>query len=397
MKMQSLEDQAFTLGDEGRIYFDHNATTALAKDLLPLVSKWIYQWGNPSSIHQSGRGPKTLIRESRQNIAKFLGASQLELVFTSGGSESNNTVLRGVFADPKLHKNRKTLMISAVEHPSIEKVAVYLEKYQGIKVMRIPVSKDGVLDFEFFEKNLNEDVALVSVMMANNETGHIFPIKKMVKRAHKVGALFHTDAVQTLGKLEVNLGTWAVDFASFSGHKFYALKGVGLLYVRKGLNLPSLIIGGAQERKRRAGTENVLSIASLGAVCKMATALTDKIEYVRELRDLLESEIEKKISDVHFTGRDQKRLCSTSSMTIAGVDGESLLMSLDLEGISVSTGAACSSGNPEPSPVLLAMGFSRAEAQSSLRIGLGWGNNKAEVLKFVEVLNSVVVRLRSFK
>ena len=234
-------------------------------------------------------------------------------------------------------------------------------------------------------------------MLANNETGHILPIQKISEMAHSVGALVHCDAVQALGKIPLNLRELGIDLASFSGHKFYALKGSGVLYVRRGLNLPSLIHGGGQERGRRAGTENMMSIASLGLMCTKGDQIIGQALRLRELRDRMEARILSEIPGVVVTGPNHARLPGVSSMSIKDIDGETLLMNLDVRGFAVSTGAACSSGNPEPSPVLLAMGLTRDEAQSSLRLSLGWGTTDADVDRFVLALQEVVKRLRGFK
>ena len=236
---------------------------------------------------------------------------------------------------------------------------------------------------------------LVSVMYANNEVGSLFPIRDVVEKAHQVGAWVHCDAVQALGKSLVDLKDLGVDLASFSSHKFYALKGSGFLYSKKGLTLESLIHGGGQERFRRAGTENVLAAASLGQMCRDRSTVGARMKRVRALRDELEQLIVQEISDVEITAQNAERLDNTMNVLIPGVDGETLLMNLDMKGFCVSTGAACSSGNPEPSPVLLAMGLSRDEAQSSLRVGLGWGNRQEEVHRFVEALKQTVTKLRS--
>lgn len=394
--MKVLEDQAFNLRDEGRVYLDHNATTPLAAELVPLINKWTGAWGNPSSIHFNSRGPKALMREARTNVAALIGASSLEIIFTSGGSESNNLVLKGVLGPWRRDLKRDTLIISSVEHPSVEQTAQHLQSYWGIKVIRIPVCRDGELDFEFYEKSLSERVALVSVMAANNETGHLFPIQKMAKAAHAVGALFHSDGVQMLGKMPVDVKKWDVDFASFAGHKFYSLKGCGFLYAKKGNRMESLIHGGGQERHRRAGTENTLAIASMGHMAKKKDLIPQMYEVTKALRDSMEGAILASIDGVHVTGDGGKRLPNSSNMIIDGVDGETLLMNLDLEGFSVSTGAACSSGNPEPSPVLLAMGLTRREAQNSLRISLGWGTTQDDLDRFVQALQKVVKRIRGF-
>lgn len=396
--MTNLEDQAFNLRDRGRIYLDHNATTPVAKTLLPHIQKWLESWGNPSSIHATGRGPKAILRESRKTLAKALNCSPLEIVFTSGGSEANNFILRGVVERAHKENNpRKRILISAVEHPAVRVTAQKLAELFKLQLDIIPVNRDGELNLEAYENLLGDDVLLVSVMFANNETGHIFPIKEMAAKAHEHGALFHTDAVQCLGKLPVNFKEWGVNFATFSGHKFYALKGGGMAICKKGYSPDSLIYGGGQERHRRAGTENTLAIACMGQMAEQLDQQSTQEQRLTKLRDAMESEILKRIPEVRIIGADGNRLPGTTNMQIPGVDGESLLMNLDLEGFSVSTGAACSAGNPEPSPTLLAMGYSREEAQASLRLSLGWGNTEEEIQKFVEVLEKVVARLRSLE
>jgi cysteine desulfurase len=401
--MKSLRTQALTLRDAGRIYFDHNATTPLAADLPQYIASILDNWGNPSSIHHGGRGPKTLLRDARQALATLVGCSSLEIVFTSGGAEANNLAIKGVFesfakkwgADP-VKWPRKRFLVSAVEHPSVTQTYKYLES-KGAHVEKIPVSRGGEIDLEAFKKMLGEDVALVSVMFANNETGNIFPIKELTKLTRTVGALFHSDCVQALGKVEFNLRDLDVDYASFSSHKFYSLKGSGFLYVKKGAPVESLIHGGGQERHRRAGTENVLAIASLGFVARKHAVIVENFERTKQLRDCMEREVLERIDGVSVTGAEGPRLPTTSSFVIRNVDGESLLMNLDIEGVSVSTGAACSSGNPEPSPTLLAMGLTRFEAQASLRVSIGWSTTEEDVARFIVILEKVVGRLRSLR
>lgn len=257
--------------------------------------------------------------------------------------------------------------------------------------------KFSQIDLKFYEEHLSEETALVSVMFANNETGTLFPIKKMAEMAHAKGALFHTDAVQAFGKVPVNLHELGVDFASFSGHKFYSIKGSGFLYSHKGSNFSPLIHGGAQERHRRGGTENTLGIGCLGVVAKRASMIEEKARSVGALRDHMEKRLLSEIADVTVTAGETARLPNTSSLVLSGVDGETMLMSMDIKGYAVSTGAACSSGNPEPSPVLLAMGLTREEAQNSLRVSLGWDTTLEQVDSFVETLKAVVTRLRSLK
>lgn len=391
-----MQSPSLSLKDRGRIYLDHNATTPPLQSVVENLGAWVHQWGNPSSIHWSGRGPKSLLREARAALAGAIRARPQEIVFTSGGSESNNYVIKGVF-DMYRGSARVEYITSAVEHPSVMKSFEHIQSL-GAKVHYVPVCRNGLIDLEYYERVLSEKTALVSIMTANNETGSVFPVKKMAKRAHAAGALFHTDAVQALGKLTVNVTDWDVDFATFAAHKVYALKGAGAVYVKRGPHLTSLISGGGQERGRRAGTENVLAIAAFGHVMKVyEREFQERVERMQILRDDMESQILTRLPGVRVTGAKGRRLPNTSSLLIDGVDGETLLMNLDMAGVSVSTGAACSSGNPEPSPVLLAMGLSRQEAQRSLRLSLGWENTKEEIDHFVEILESTVSRLRSFR
>ena len=386
------------------IYLDHNATTPVSALVASRLPEALQAWGNPSSIHAAGRKPKALLREARQIAAQALKCNSLEIIFTSGGSESNTTVLKSFFEIlEKARKQnaqglslREEFITSAVEHPSVMKTLMSFRE-AGYTVHIVPVNREGVLDIEFYQKVLTERTALVSIMLANNETGTIFPVQKLAQMAHAVGAKFHTDAVQALGKIPVDLTQLGVDYASFSAHKFYAIKGAGLLYQKRGAPLVSLILGGGQERHRRGGTENVLGIHGLRVVLETIGLVIEKAKLMAQLRDQLEVDILKQIPEVRITAASSERLPNTSSLVIRGVDGETLLMSLDLRGFSVSTGAACSSGNPEPSPVLLAMGLSRAEAQNSLRVSIGWSTTTEQLKTFVSELVFTVKRLRSFE
>jgi cysteine desulfurase len=376
------------------VYLDHNATTPIHPEIAAKVPEWLKAWGNPSSIHWAGREPKALLREARSAIASLLGVEALELIFTAGGSEANNLALKGLASSAT--ESRRQIVVSSVEHPSVRKTAEFLRK-QGFTVDFVRVNRSGELDLEHLRALVGDKTLLVSCMLANNETGHLMPLAEVSAIAHASGALVHCDAVQALGKIPLNLRELGVDLASFSGHKFYALKGCGVLYARRGLNLPSLIHGGGQERGRRAGTENLMSIASLGFMCTKGDEIVMQALRVRELRDRMEAMILERIPEVVITGPERPRLPGTSSMSLKGIDGETLLMNLDVRGFAVSTGAACSSGNPEPSPTLLAMGLTREEAQSSLRLSLGWGTTEEEVTRFVSALEEVVQRLRGFK
>lgn len=382
--------------EETRVYFDHNATTPVDSALYPLVDEVVKNWGNPSSIYSLSRSPKKILREARQSFAEKLKAHPLEVIFTSGGSESNNMALKGLM-DHFKKNDKDTLIVSSVEHPAILKTAKYLAT-KGLNVFYIPVSKEGSIDQQFLEDHLKKHkVGLVSVMAANNETGVIHPIAKLCEMTHSYQSLFHTDAVQLVGKTKLNFAEMNVDLASFSAHKFYSLKGAGVLYCRKGIALESLIHGGGQERSRRAGTENILAIACMKFMIERLDELEAKLGHVESLRDYFELEIQKAITGIEVTAKSQKRLVNTSHLVVQDTDGENLLMNLDLAGFEVSTGAACSAGSPEPSAALLAMGYHRSEAQSSLRVSFGKNNTMLEVQRFIETLKQVIPHLRAIK
>jgi cysteine desulfurase len=382
-----------SLGRSTKVYLDHNATTPVAEKVilgLPFISRI---WGNPSSIHWAGRGPKAIIREARQNLATALCVHPLEIIFTSGGSEANSTIIKGLFAvGQSLGKNE--FITTQVEHPSVLKTFRALEQ-QGAVIHYLAVDRQGRLDVEKYQALLSERTMLVSVMYANNETGVIFPIEKMAKMAHDKGVLFHSDCVQALGKVTLNLEKLNVDYASFSAHKVYALKGCGAIFAKRGKPFNPLIEGGGQERHRRGGTENTMGVWAFGEMAKELARMPETYQQLTSLRDYFEEQVLQKIPLVQITSAEAFRLPNTSSLVLQGVDGETLLMSLDLKGFAVSTGAACSSGSPEPSPVLLAIGLSRKEAQNSLRVSLGWDTTEAQIDKFISVLSEVVARLRA--
>ena len=379
---------------KNRVYLDHNATTPLDGDLVNEISSQsglLSQWGNPSSVHGLSRGPKSLIRETRKKLADIFAAHPNDFIFNSGATEGNNTVFHSVWT--AYEKTKPDYFISAVEHPSIMRTAEHL-KTLGANIFIIPVNRHGQLDLDFLEKNVSEKTALISVMFANNETGTIFPIQKVIDIARKHNCLVHADCVQTLGKIKFTFKDLDLNYATFSAHKFYALKGSGVLYIKKSSPYTNLIYGGAQERFRRGGTENVLGIACLGFMLNKYEQLEFKMQQITKLRDHMESAIARTITGVHVTAIESSRLGNTSSLLIDGVDGEILLMSLDLDGFAVSTGAACSSGSPEPSPVLLAVGLSRDEAQKSLRVSLGWSTTQDQITEFVATLKTCVLRIR---
>lgn len=375
------------------IYLDFNATTPISPLVRERLMDWSDYWGNPSSIHAHGRGPKKLMRESRRGIADSFGCHPLEIVFTGSGSEANNLGIQGFLKEYlKKEPQRKKILIGAVEHPSVLKQEGYLLEL-GYEVIKIPVSIDGIYNMDFYSQAVDENTALVSVMLANNELGIVAPIKKMAEMAHEKGAYFHSDCVQALGKMEFELKDLDIDLASFSSHKVYALKGAGILFVKKGTPLSPIIYGGAQERYRRAGTENLLAIASFWHMIKNLKT-KEFMDNISSLRNKMEADLQLRIPGLKILCDGVERLPNTTTLFIEGVGAESMLMNLDIKGFSVGTGAACSSGNPEPSPVLLAIGLKRSQAQSSLRISLGQTTTKEQVESFVNVLCEVVEHLR---
>ena len=390
---KDLKDLSLEMQKPGKIYLDFNATSPLHPRIHQEIGEVLNIWGNPSSIHWAGQKSKKILREARQNISAGLGVSPLEIIFTSGGSESNSTVLQSFFQSCTLGRNE--FITTNIEHPSILKTLRDLQS-RGAIVHFLQIPKSGQFPMEQYKNLLSSKTALVTIMLANNETGVIFPVRELADLAHAAGAKFHTDAVQALGKIPVNLQDLGVDFASFSAHKFYAFKGTGILFCKKTNELKSLIFGG-QERGRRGGTENLLGIWSLGLVSQELPSVAEKAKKIQNLRDQMEQLLLAKIPCVRLTHGLAPRLSNTSSLVIDQVDGDTLLMSLDVKGIAVSTGAACSSGSPEPSPTLLALGLSREEAQSSLRISLGWSTTEAEINTFVEILTDTVTRIRSLQ
>lgn len=381
-----------------RVFLDHNATTMPSKEVLNAVQSFD-MWGNPSSIHSSGRGAKAAILKIRRSLEEALGCSSFgEVIFTSGGSEANNMVVKGLLSKLK-ERGQDTIVSSSVEHPALSKTLTQVEAL-GFKIIRVPVTKEKGLDYEFLKESLSiQKVGLVSIMQANNETGEVFDLKKIrilidsSKRDQKI--YFHSDMVQALGKMKVDLSP--VDFASFSAHKFYALQGLGFIFQRKGSGLEPLISGGGQEKGRRAGTENLLAIHAFGEQVKKLDQVERVSSRIAELRDYMESEISKKIENVEFLAQDRLRASNTSFMLICGVHGETMLINMDLLGFEISTGAACSSGNPGPSPVLIAMGLSNQEASKSLRVSLGWQTTRDEINRFIQALVKLVIKLRGLQ
>ncbi len=376
-----------------RIYLDHNATTPVDSTVVDTVSSVLRDcYGNASSVHTFGQSAKALLDDARASVAALLGAQPAEIVFTGGGTESDNIAIRGTVGVSSPN-GRRHLIASTIEHEAVLNTIKDLTRH-GWTATYLPVGASGIVDPSDLETAITDQTALVSVMHANNEIGTLQPITELASIAHAHGALFHTDAVQTAGKYHLSTSELGVDLLSISGHKFNGPKGVGALWVRRGTRLTSSLTGGRQERNRRAGTENVAGIAGLGVAAQVAAdKLNGESSRLGRLRDRLESEILCNVSGAELNGTGQ-RVSNTTNISFDGIEAEALLIALDLEGIAVSTGSACSSGTLEPSHVLRAMGFSPQRAQSSIRFSLGLGNTEEHVTRVVESLPPIVSKLR---
>ena len=374
------------------VYFDNNATTAVAPEVFEAMTPFLTTlYGNPSSIHTFGGQVMAHVDTARERLAALLGAQPSELIFTSCGTESDNAALRSaLYTNPQ----RDKLVISVVEHPAILNVALDLER-QGYRVERIPVDANGRLDMEKAQEFIDDRTAIVSVMWANNETGNIQPVRELAELAHKHGALFHTDAVQAVGKVPMNLSEGWVDFLSLSGHKLHAPKGVGALYVRRGVRFHPFVLGGHQETGRRAGTENVASVVGLGMAAELASKNIERENsQVRALRDRLESGIVATVPKTRINGDVEHRLPNTTNISFEYIEGESILMLLDQYGICASSGSACTTGSLEPSHVLRAMGLPYTAAHGAIRFSLSRYNTAEEVDFVLEKLPPIIARLR---
>jgi len=376
-----------------RIYLDHNATTPVALAVSDAVADTLRScYGNASSIHFFGQSAKAKLDSARSDVAKLIGGNPSEIIFTSGGTEADNLAIRGV-AEVAQH-SRHQLIASAIEHEAVLNTFKTLEKH-GWNTTLLPVDQHGLIDPSDLENELSNDTALVSVMHANNEIGTIQPIQKLAQLTHRQGALFHTDAVQSAGKIPINVQALGVDLLSISAHKFNGPKGCGALWVKRGARLKSTITGGRQERNRRAGTENVPAIVGMGiAAQNTLNALDSTTERTGSLRDKLELGILEGVPDTVVNGAPHCRISNTTNISFAGIEAEALLIALDLEGIAVSTGSACSSGTLEPSHVLKAMGFGSRRIQNSIRFSLGSGTTNTEIDRVLTIIPTVVSKLR---
>lgn len=377
-----------------RIYMDNAATTRVTEPVFEAMKPYFCEkFGNPMSVHSFGRESRRAVEEARRQVAAALNADSREIYFTGCGTESDNWALRG--AAYARGNTRRTLVTTTIEHHAILHTAEQLEK-EGFKVVYVPVDEFGIVKLEEMEKAITEDVFLVSVMTANNEIGTIQPIEEIARMAHAKGALFHTDAVQAIGSVKIDVKAMGIDLLSLSGHKFHAPKGVGALYMKNSVHIERLIRGGAQERTQRAGTENLASIVGLGKAIELATADIDAHNAkLTGMRDHMISEILARIPETRLNGDAKRRLPGNVNVSVRYIEGESLLLSLDLKGIAASSGSACTSGALDPSHVLLAIGLPHEIAHGSLRLTMNEENTMEEVDTVVEALVEIVKRLRA--
>lgn len=375
------------------IYLDNNATTMVdpkvVEAMLPFFTQ---QFGNPSSMHSFGSQVGRAVKRARQQVQTLLGAEHdSEIIFTSCGSESNNTALLSAL---KLQPERREIITTAVEHPAVLAVCEQLEK-DGYTVHRLQVDNKGRLDLMEYAALLSDQVAIVSVMWANNETGTLFPVEKMAEMAHAKGVMFHTDAVQVVGKIPLNLKSTKIDMLSLSGHKLHAPKGIGVLYLRRGARFRPLLRGGHQERGRRAGTENTPAIVGLGIAAEMALQHMEAEQTtVKTLRDRLEQGILAVVPNAFATGNPENRLPNTTNIAFEYVEGEAILMLLNKVGIAASSGSACTSGSLEPSHVMRAMGIPYTAAHGTIRFSLSRYNTQEEVDRVIAVVPPIIAQLR---
>lgn len=374
-------------------YFDNNATTPVAPEVLEAMLPFLReQWGNPSSAYSFARQAAGHLDAARAKVAALINADPRELIFTSCGTESNNTAIHSALAT---RREKRHVLTTAVEHSANIKFCQFLQK-QGYSVTFLPVSPEGALDLQLLEQSIRPDTAIVSVMWANNETGVLFPIQEIAGVCRRKGVLCHTDAVQTPGKLRIDVKELGVDFLSLSAHKLYAPKGIGLLYVKRHTKYQPYVIGGGQERGRRGGTENVANIVAFGRAAELAMAgWPEGSRRLHALRDKLEEGIFARIPGTSRNGAEAPRLPNTSNLAFEGVEAEGILMLLDQAGVCVSSGSACTTGSLDPSHVLLAMGCSAERARGSVRFSLGIYSTEAEVDHVLKELPPIIERLRA--
>ncbi|HWR45341.1 cysteine desulfurase NifS [Sporomusa sp.] len=377
-----------------RIYFDHSATTPVDREVAELMLEYMTEkYGNPSSVHAFGRETRKAVEEAREKVAALINAAPNEIFFTSGGTEGDNLAIKGV-----AYANRKKgnhIITTAIEHHAVLHTCEYLEK-QGFTVTYLPVDEHAMIRMEDLKNAITDKTILISIMFANNEVGTIQPIKEIGQLAREKGIYFHTDAVQAVGNCPIDVKELNIDLLTMTGHKFYASKGVGALYIRRGVKVEEIQHGGGHERNMRAGTENVPGIVGLGKAAEVAMRdLDKKAAYVKGLRDKIIAGITEKIPHIKLNGHPEMRMPGNVNFSFLFIEGESLLLNLDLKGIAASSGSACTSGSLDPSHVLLSMGLTHEVAHGSLRVSLGRGNTEEEVNYFLEVVPEIVERLRS--
>lgn len=375
------------------IYLDNNATTKTDEEVVKAMMPYLLDnYGNPSSIYKIGRENKRKVEDSREKIAKILNCEPNEIYFTSGGSESDNTAIRGIAYSYKNKGNH--IITSKIEHPAVLETCKQLEK-EGFEVSYIGTDKNGIVDLEELKKEIKKTTTLITIMFANNEIGTLQPIKEIGEIAKKNNIIFHTDAVQAVGSVLIDVKELNIDSLSLSAHKFYGPKGIGVLYVRKGIKFEKFVNGGHQERNKRAGTENVAGIVGLAKAMELAYQdLEEHNKKIKELRDYYVEQVKEKIPYIKINGDMEKRLPGNSNISFRFIEGEGLLLNLDLKGICASSGSACTSGSLDPSHVLLAIGLPHEIAHGSLRISIGKYNTKEEIDYLVENLVEIVGRLR---
>jgi cysteine desulfurase len=374
------------------IYVDNNATTRVAPEVLEEMLPYFSElYGNPSSMHAFGGDVGAKLKAARNHVAALLGAQPDEILFTSCGTESDSTAIH---AAVRSHPERKHIITTRVEHPAVKNLCEHMAK-KGYRVTFVPVDRQGRLDLDVLYRNLSDDTAIVSVMWANNETGTIFPVEEIAADVRERGIVFHTDAVQAVGKIPIDLSGNAIDMLSLSGHKLHAPKGIGVLYIRKGTKFAPFLMGGHQEGGRRAGTENTASIIGMGRAAQLAMEKMDEENTrVRALRDKLESELLKRVPHSMINGDPENRLPNTTSIAFEYVEGEAILLLMDQFGICASSGSACTSGSLEPSHVLRAMGVPFTAAHGSIRFSLSIYNTEDEIDLIIEKMPPIIDRLR---
>ncbi|UCG21179.1 MAG: cysteine desulfurase NifS [Deltaproteobacteria bacterium] len=374
------------------IYVDNNATTRVAPEVVEEMTPYFSElYGNPSSMHFFGGQVQKKVEEARERVAALIGARPQEIIFTSCGTESDNAA---IFSALQVAPEKRHVLTTRVEHPAVKNLVAQLKR-EGYRVSELPVDRHGLISMEEVSRAMTEDTAIVSVMWANNETGVLFPVEEIATLAKSRGVIFHTDAVQAVGKIPVNMAESQIDMLSLSGHKLHAPKGIGVLYVRRGTRFAPFVIGGHQEEGRRGGTENVPYIIGLGKACELAASnLEEKNLRVKSLRDKLENGLLKMIENSIINGDREQRLPNTSSISFEYVEGESILLKLSDKGICASSGSACTSGSLEPSHVLRAMGVPFTAAHGSIRFSLSSYNTEEEIDYILEVMPPIIEQLR---